>query len=71
MYLLKYENGILMDQLVRLYNQCQSEMTNYPTTDPADKDSTGVVFRELLLTVLKVLINLTHDFHNECKINLF
>jgi hypothetical protein len=29
--------------------------------------SAGAVIREVLLATLKVLINLTHDFNNECK----
>jgi hypothetical protein len=28
--------------------------------------SAGTVIREVLLATLKVLINLTHDFNNEC-----
>nr|CAD7260925.1 unnamed protein product [Timema shepardi] len=63
-YLLNYGNGVLLDTLVRLYCQCDSEISLYPCTNPADKESVGAVIREVLLSTLKVLINLTHDFNN-------
>ncbi|XP_034243848.1 wings apart-like protein homolog 1 isoform X2 [Thrips palmi] len=61
-YLLKYQNASLVDVLVRLLRLCGNEVPLYPVFDPADKDSTGVVLREALFAVLKVLINLSHDF---------
>ncbi|KAE8751805.1 hypothetical protein FOCC_FOCC001654 [Frankliniella occidentalis] len=61
-YLLKYENASLVDVLVRLLRLCGNEVPLYPVYDVTDKDSTGVVLREALLAVLKVLINLSHDF---------
>ncbi|CAG2057719.1 unnamed protein product [Timema podura] len=63
-YLLSYGNGVLLDTLVRLYCQCDSEISLYPCTNPTDKESVGAVIREVLLSTLKVLINLTHDFNN-------
>nr|CAD7423573.1 unnamed protein product [Timema monikensis] len=38
-YLLNYGNGVLLDTLVRLYCQCDSEISLYPCTNPADKES--------------------------------
>lgn len=61
-YLLKYQNASLVDVLVRLLRLCGNEVPLYPVFDPTDKDSTGVVLREALFAVLKVLINLSHDF---------
>jgi len=65
LYLLKYEDGILIDTLIKLYRHCDAEIPLYPVTNPADKVSAGTVIREVLLATLKVLINLTHDFNNE------
>ncbi|XP_008471517.1 protein wings apart-like [Diaphorina citri] len=61
-YLLKYKDGILGETLCRLYKVCDYEIPLYPTSNMADKDSTGAILRECLLANLKVLINLTHDF---------
>jgi len=66
-YLLRYENGALVDVLIRMFRLCCNEIPLYPVLDPAEKESTGVVIREALLANLKVLINLTHDFKGQCK----
>jgi hypothetical protein len=67
LYLLKYGDGMLIDTLIKLYRHCDSEIPLYPVTNLADKVSAGAVIREVVLATLKVLINLTHDFNNECK----
>ncbi|KAK9737362.1 Wings apart-like protein regulation of heterochromatin [Popillia japonica] len=67
MYLLKYNNGLMLDTLVKLYRLCDSEIPLYPTTDINDKESTGTVIRETLLVTLKVLINLTHHFNKSSE----
>jgi len=69
-YLLKYEEGILVSTLASLYHLCGQEIPIYPTTDPSDKSSTGAVVRECLFAIIKVLINLTHRFNGQCKISL-
>lgn len=66
-YLLNYNNGIVLETLVKLYRLCDSEIPLYPILDIADKDSAGVVIRESLLVTLKVLINLTHHFNKASK----
>lgn len=66
-YLLQYNNGVILDTLVKLYRLCDSEIPLYPVTDITDKESTGTVIREALLVTLKVLINLTHHFSKKCK----
>ncbi|XP_069692273.1 protein wings apart-like [Periplaneta americana] len=65
LYLLKYGDGMLIDTLIKLYRHCDAEIPLYPVTNLGDKVSAGAVIREVLLTTLKVLINLTHDFNNE------
>ncbi|KAL6447282.1 hypothetical protein ACFW04_001498 [Cataglyphis niger] len=62
-YLLKYEEGVLVSTLASLYHLCGQEIPIYPTTDPSDKSSTGAVVRECLFAIIKVLINLTHRFN--------
>lgn len=66
-YLLKYNNGVLLDTLVKLYRLCDSEIPLYPVTDITDKESAGSVIREALLVSLKVLINLTHHFKKKSQ----
>lgn len=70
-YLLKYENGILVSTLANLYYLCGQEIPIYPTIDPSDKTSTGAVIRECLFAIIKVLINLTHRFNRQCTILLY
>ncbi|KAJ8920468.1 hypothetical protein NQ315_005336 [Exocentrus adspersus] len=64
-YILKYDNGIILDTLVNLYKLCDGEIPLYPVTDITDKTSTGTIIREALLVTLKVLINLTHHFNKQ------
>lgn len=66
-YILKYDNGMMIDTLVNLYKLCDGEIPLYPITDIADKSSTGTIIREALLVTLKVLINLTHHYRQQCK----
>lgn len=64
-YLLKYQNGLLLSTIIKLYKICNDEISLYPCTDPSDKVSTGCVIREALFATLKVLINLTQDFNKK------
>ncbi|KAK6626622.1 hypothetical protein RUM44_009098 [Polyplax serrata] len=64
-YLLKYQDGILLSTIIKLYKICNDEISLYPCTDPTDKVSTGYVIREALLATLKVLINLTQDYNKK------
>ncbi|KAL3278190.1 hypothetical protein HHI36_013529 [Cryptolaemus montrouzieri] len=63
MYLLKYNDGVMLDTLVNLYKLCDREIPLYPVTDISDKESTGTIIREALLVTLKLFINLTHHFN--------
>lgn len=67
MYLLTYRDGVLVDTLIRLFKICDLELARYPVRSMADKESTGFVIKECLIAILKVLINLTHDFNNKCE----
>ncbi|CAG9766779.1 unnamed protein product [Ceutorhynchus assimilis] len=64
-YILKYNEGMMIDTLVSLYKLCDGEIPLYPVTDIADKSSTGTIVREALLVTLKVLINLTHHYRQQ------
>lgn len=66
-YLLEYQEGILIDTLVKMYKVCDYEIPLYPTDSINDKDSTGAVLRECLIANLKVLINITHDYQSKSK----
>ncbi|CAH0553412.1 unnamed protein product [Brassicogethes aeneus] len=66
-YILKYENGMILDTLVNLYKLCDGEIPLYPVTEIKDKTSTGTIIREALLVTLKVLINLTHHFNKRSQ----
>lgn len=70
-YLLNYNNSVLVVTLANLYNLCGEEISKFPTTDNSDKTSTGAVIRECIFAIVKVLINLTHRFNKECKISFF
>lgn len=67
-YLLKYEEGVLVSTLVSLYHLCAQEVPIHPTTDTSDKSSVGAVVRECLFVIVKILVNLTHRFNGQCKI---
>lgn len=62
-YLLKYNDNILVKTLANLYHIGGREIMSHPTYDMSDKSSTGFVIRECLFAVLKVLINLSHRFN--------
>uniref|UniRef100_A0AAR5Q3I4 WAPL domain-containing protein n=1 Tax=Dendroctonus ponderosae TaxID=77166 RepID=A0AAR5Q3I4_DENPD len=64
-YILKYNDGMMIDTLVNLYKLCDVEIPLYPVTDIADKSSKGTIIREALLVTLKVLINLTHHYRQQ------
>lgn len=66
-YLLKYDDGILVRTLANLYHFCALQIPMYPSMDPGDKSSTGAVVRECLFAIIKVLINLTHRFNKQCE----
>lgn len=64
-YLLKYNDSILVITLASLYNLCRREIMKYPVYDCTDKTSNGAVIRECLSVVIKVFINLTHRFNGK------
>lgn len=59
-YIIKYNQGEFLEVLFKLFKLCDSEMAIHPTTATTAKDSPGVILRETLIPILKVLINLTH-----------
>lgn len=65
-YILYYKNGHAVETLVNFYKLCDNEIVLYPTKDATTAvNNPGVVLREALVPTLKVLINLTHTFHNK------
>ncbi|KAG5683260.1 hypothetical protein PVAND_012551 [Polypedilum vanderplanki] len=63
-YILHYKSQIFVKTLCKFYNLLSSELTLYPTTEKSAKDFAGVAIRETLLTLLKVIVNLTHPFND-------
>lgn len=66
--MLEYQDGILIDTLVRMYKVCDYEIPLYPTYTIADKECTGAILRECLIANVKVLINVTQTYSEKCKL---
>lgn len=61
-YILTYNNGSAATTLCSLYSLCDRELIMYPTSEFTSRDNPGIVIRELLIPLMKVLISLTHPF---------
>ncbi|XP_073830514.1 cohesin release factor wings apart-like [Musca autumnalis] len=61
-YILTYNNGLAATTLCSLYSLCNRELIQYPTSEYTSRDDPGIVIRELLIPLMKVLISLTHSF---------
>ena len=70
-YLVEYGNSIeheeepILDVLQKLFQLLDAEVQLNPTTDFADKESVGFILRETLFSVIRVHINLVHDYRNK------
>ncbi|XP_017475552.1 PREDICTED: protein wings apart-like [Rhagoletis zephyria] len=64
-YVLTYSQGAAVHTLCSLFTLCDREIMRHvsDSSEQTAKDSPGVVMRELLFPLLKVLINLTHTFN--------
>ncbi|XP_011200730.2 protein wings apart-like [Bactrocera dorsalis] len=64
-YVLTYGQGEAVHTLCSLFTLCDREIMHHvaESIEHSAKDSPGVVMRELLFPLLKVLINLTHTFN--------
>ncbi|XP_075154369.1 cohesin release factor wings apart-like [Haematobia irritans] len=61
-YILTYNKGSAATTLCSLYSLCNRELIMYPTSEFTSRDNPGIVIRELLIPLMKVLISLTHPF---------
>ncbi|KAH8317519.1 hypothetical protein KR074_011613 [Drosophila pseudoananassae] len=70
-YMLTFGQGRAVETLCQLYRLCSQQLMLHPSVDvvASNKEHPGVAMRELLVPVLKVLINLTHTF-NEAQPSL-
>ncbi|KAH8332068.1 hypothetical protein KR067_011710 [Drosophila pandora] len=70
-YMLTFGQGRAVETLCQLYRLCSRQLMLHPSVDvvASNKEHPGVAMRELLVPVLKVLINLTHTF-NEAQPSL-
>ena len=70
-YLIEYGRSIetqemeIMEVLQRLFKLLDEEVQLNPTNDQADKESIGSVLRDTLFSVIRVHINLVHDYRNK------
>lgn len=64
MYLLKYEDGHFLDLIHKLFKLLDEEVPLNPSADVTDRDSISFTLRDALLNVMRVYINLVHDYHN-------
>jgi len=62
-YLIDHKNeSNFLDCLFTLFRLLLNEVSLNPSTDASDKESIGVILRDTLLSVLRVYINLAHDY---------
>jgi len=66
-YLLKYQNGTFLDLIHKLFKFLDEEVPLNPNRDVNDKDSVSYTLRESLFGVMRVYINIVHDY-NETSI---
>ncbi|XP_037937481.1 protein wings apart-like [Teleopsis dalmanni] len=62
-YILNYAKGGTVKTLCTLYRLCDRELVLHPTSEHTAKDDPGVLLRQVLIPLMKVLINLTHTFN--------
>jgi hypothetical protein len=62
-YLLKYENGRCLDLIHKLFKLLDEELPLNPNKDINDKESVSYTMRETLFDVMRVYINLVHDYN--------
>ena len=63
-YLLEHESGKFLKLIHSFFKLIDEEVPLNPSTDIQDKESVSYTLREALLTVIKVYINLVHDYKN-------
>ena len=70
-YLIEYGRTVetqeqeFAEVLQKLFKLLDEEVQLNPTTDTADKESVGVILRDTLFSVIRVHINLVHDYRNK------
>ena len=70
-YLIEYGRTVetsereFVEILQKLFKLLDEEVQLNPTTDMADKEDVGVILRETLFSVMRVHINLVHDYQNK------
>lgn len=65
MYLLKYQNGRFLQLIHTLFKLLDDEVPLNPSVDTSDKESVAFSLREALFNVIRVYINLVHDYHGQ------
>jgi len=76
-YLIEYGRTLetqeeeFLEVLQKLFKLLDEEVQLNPTTDFADKESIGVILRDTLFSVIRVHINLVHDYRNKAYGSLY
>lgn len=61
-----YSGGRLVDATLKLLQMLSREVAAY--AQPVAKDSLGYLLSETLSNLMKVVMNLTHDSSDDCKL---
>ena len=68
-YLMEYSNGRLVDATLNLLKLLSREVAAY--WPPGSKDTLSHLLSETLSNLMKVVMNLTHDSNDDCKLSCF
>ncbi|CAB4058217.1 unnamed protein product [Lepeophtheirus salmonis] len=63
LYLLMYEEGKCFNLVHSLLKLLSTALPSYPDKNGTDKESIGYILCEVLLDVIRVYVNLVHDYH--------
>lgn len=66
---MEYSNGRLVDATLNLLKLLSREVAAY--WPPGTKDALSHLLSETLSNLMKVVMNLTHDSNDDCKLKLF
>ena len=65
-YLLRYEESKFLNLIHTMYKLLDEEVPLNPSADKSEKESVSATLRDTLFDVMRVYINLVHDYHQKC-----
>ena len=66
-YLLNYKGGELLNLVHKLFRLLDEEVPLNPSLNVQDKETVAFTLRDALFDVLRLYINLVHDYHQQRK----